>query len=526
MSLKRNELKSRFNPTSTSCPTGADYTALINSTLNLRDDQFYGVWKEDRVYYNGAIVFYEKAFYQLLYKPNTPYCASLPPNKDDTNWHKVQENVVDDDWFFNEEKDQLTANESVQFVGIGTPHPKAMLEVSKENMGTIKLQPDRSSPKLSIVNKDPDCKQNSLTLRVTTEAAELLTNSPKGFKLLRIPTGAGDPEALILSANANNADQPRVGIGTEEAEAHLEVKLENVGTVKVDGGEENAEPSVTIQKEMGACIKLSANTEAAEVYSWSDKGLLFKGDINGVQSTFLSISPEGKVGIATEHPCADLHIASEDDRDGHIKIGFTNTLPVINLINHRVPEACYHNAFAIGTNMDEAILKTDCKSGFVFKANSKTPGSEKTVGELTEGRNLMQLYTNGRLSVGVKHVGPFLLDVNGFERSYGHYTIAEGDQIDPQKCTEIEDVTKSFCDLKPLRFQWCKNVFGAEDDKWNFGLKAEEVETLFPEAVLDNAVSYEALVPVLIQVLQEQIGRIAKLENQIRNLESGQKKQS
>lgn len=526
MSLKRNELKSRFNPTSTSCPTGADYAALINSTLNLRDDQLYGVWNADRVYYNGAVVFHGKAFYQLVYKPNTPYCASLSPDKDETNWHKIQENVADDDWIFNEEKDQLTANESVKFVGIGTPHPRAMFEVSKENMGTIKLQPDRSSPKLSIVNKDPDCKQNTLVLRVTTEVAELLTNSPQGFVAKKIPFGTGEPGVLILSANTSDTDQPRVGIGTESAEAHLEVKLDNIGTVKVDGGEKNEEPSLIIQKESGACMKLSANAEAAEVYTWSDKGLLFKGDLGGLESTFVSISPEGKVGIATEHPSADLHIASEDDRDGHIKIGFNNTLPVINLINHRVPDACYHNAFAIGTNMDEAILKTDSKNGFVFKTNSKTPGSDKIVGKLTEGRNLMQVHTNGVLSVGVKHVGPFLLDVNGFERSYGHYTIAEDAQIDPEKCTEIEDATKRFCDLKPLRFQWLEKVFGAEDDKWNLGLKTEEVETLFPEAVMDNAVSYEALVPVLIKVLQEQIGRIEKLENQIKKLESTQKKPS
>ncbi|WP_421795240.1 tail fiber domain-containing protein [Haliscomenobacter sp.] len=528
MSITRSALKSRFNPSNNTVPTGADYYSLISSVLNLAEDKFYGVWRSTAVYYAEAIVIHNKAFYQLNAKATIPFCSNTNPKDDQANWNEFQETAKDEDWIFSDEKTKilLYANTNVQKVGIGTTNPQASLEVAKKETGTIKLQPELPEPELTIVNEDPDCKKNNLVLRVTTSAVELETNSPEGFQIQKILPDEINQDALIISADATNTAQPRVGIGTSKAEAHLEVKLEKAGSIKVDGGENNGKPSLKIQKEEGALLKISASPEAAEVFTWSEKGLLFKGDLNDVETTFVCISPEGKLGIATENPSADLHIASEDDRDGHIKIGFNNTLPTLNLINHRATESAYNNAFALGTNMDEAILKTDSKNGFAFKTNAKTPSTEKTVGELTEGQTLMQLHPSGLLSVGVRYTGPFLLDVNGFDRNYGHYTIAEDAKIDPQNCAEIGDVTRSFCDLKPLRFKWRDKVFGDDEGKWNFGLKAEEVENLFPEVVLDNAVSYEALVPVLVKVLQEQISYIGTLEDRIKKLELGQKKQS
>lgn len=519
MPSTRSELKKRFNPSSNATPTGGDYAVLINSVLNLRDDQFYGVWQPDAVYYNGGLVFHEKAFYQLQHTPDTAYCSIKPPGQD-TLWHKIQENVVDDDWFFSADKLSLHANPTVVSVGIGTPNPQATLEVAAKDCGTIKLQPNLKDPRIKIVNRDPGCKENCLKLRVTTDAAELETDSQYGLRIFKNNKEAVVKQVRVLTANATDSAEPRVGIGTDAPQAHLQVSKQDAGTVKIDGGESGG-PSLTIEKNESSSLLFKVGVEQADLVVNNSKGLFFKKMQGSDSQTHLVINDKGNVGIGVEKPEARIHVVTLDNRDGAIKLDFCKTYPVLNLINNRVPtpDGGYNNAFSVGAATDAAVLKTDSTEGFVFKTPAKTPSDEYSICDLNEGTPLVHIYANGVLTVGDLDAGNFKLDVDAFARSMGYYTEADRQKIDPQACEAIPEVMKRICALNPVRFKW-KNpppfgTDGQKDDEWKLGLIADEVKPQFSEVVMDDAIAYQNMVPILIQAIKEQQGMIETLQKEV-----------
>ncbi|MFM9946768.1 MAG: tail fiber domain-containing protein [Saprospiraceae bacterium] len=532
MPLTRKDLKERLNPTNNAVPTGKDYAAFVNSVLNLRDHQFYGVWLTNEPYYTGALVFHGKAFYVLECEPGKAYCTAMPPDSD-SNWHKVQENITDDDWYFSEDLRSLHANPSVVSVGIGTPNPQATLDVFANTCGQIKLQPNLRDPQLSITNLDPACKENKLTLRVTTQQAELETDSPDGFRLIKNNKAASTKFVSILSANATEEAQPRIGIGTNEPVAHLDVTQENVGSILLDAGERDGSPAMILTNSggndakkgngKGSELKVSAKEAEIEVVVNSRRGLLFKNQTDKDDlKTQLYLAANGNVGIGTlKSPTASLQIENPADaRDGVLKFGFCNTYPVVQLINNRVPDknGAYHNSFVSGAATDEAVMKTDSKLGFVFKKPIKYPASDLDISDLNEGAALARIYPDGTMTVGDLSNGIFRFDVDGAIHAVSLYLEADRKDIDLSACEPLGEVMARICALKPLRYKWKTPPLEKDTDKWEIGFLADEMKPQFAEVVAKNAIAYQNLVPVLVKAIQEQQEMIEKLTNKYKKL--------
>lgn len=523
MPLKRSELRTRFSPSSNAIPDKADYATLINSVLNLRDDQFYGVWRSDGVYYNGAVVIYKKAFYTLEYKPEAAFCSETSPEQDKTNWTKLEENCADEDWFMSEEKHHkhMWANKEVDFVGIGTAHPQATLDVTARGLGKIKLQPNLKDPQVEILNLDPACQENKLSLKVTTQAAEIETDSPEGLHFIKAVTGHGVQHIPVMAISATVQGEPRVGIGTQHPKAHLEIQQKDVGAVKVDCGEKNNSPSVKIIKPGKSSLKLVANEENVAIVAKSNEGLYLQHQIASDEiATHVAVTPNGDVGIGTTNPTARLHIDNEDKRDGAIRLGFEETYPVIHLINNKVPDknGGYYNSFAAGTATEAAVFKTDSDKGFSFKKPAKETNDSKLVCNLNDGITLVRIYPNGTLSVGDLAESGFKLDVDGWMRGIGLYLNADRRDINLKECEQLGDVLPRICALRPLRFRWKHQPIEEDQGKWEIGLIADEVKPQFDEVVVDDAIAYQNLVPVLVKAIQEQQAMIDALQADIKSL--------
>jgi hypothetical protein len=523
MPLKRSELKTRLNPASNAVPGGADYAALINSVLNLRDDQFYGVWRPDGVYYNGAVVIHKKSFYALETKPDTVFCSEKAPDQDKDNWKRIEENCADEDWFMSEDKHNkhMWANKEVQFVGIGTANPQATLDVTAKGFGKIKLQPNLKDPKMEILNLDPACQENKLTLRVTTLAAELETDSPDGIHVIKDIKKAGVPNVPVLYINATEQTEPRVGIGTMHPDAHLEIQKKDVGAVKIDGGEKSDKPFIKIIKPGHSFLKLLADETEVAIVSKSYSGLMFQHKVaNDDVETQVTIAANGNVGIGTKLPKSKLHIETADARDGAIKLGFCATYPVLHLINHKVPDRAgsYYNSFASGTTTEAAVLKTDSDKGFAFKKPGKDINEESQVCDLNDGLTLVRIYPNGTMTIGDLAASDFRLDVDGLAHATGLYLNADRRDMDLKYCEQLGDVLPRICALKPLRFRWKYPPVENDQGKWEIGMIADEVKPQFDEVVVDDSIAYQNLVPVLVRAIQEQQAMIEALREDVKSL--------
>ncbi|MBL7780632.1 MAG: tail fiber domain-containing protein [Saprospiraceae bacterium] len=523
MPSKRSELRNRFNPANNAVPNGNDYAALINSVLNLRDDQFYGVWRPDGIYYTGAVVLFNKAFYVLETTPDTPFCSETDPKSDNRSWKRIEEKCADDDWFLSEDPEHpnMWANKKVRLVGIGTSNPQATLDVSARGKGKIKLQPGFTNPELEILNLDPACKENKVILRVTTKAAQVDTDSPHGLDFIKTHRLPILHQVHVMNVDATDTHEPRVGIGTRSPDAFLHVQKNGDGFVKVDFTEQESDPFIRIAKPEHSSLRLVAREKSVAIVSKSEKGLLFQRRVDKDElDTQVVISAHGNVGIGTEHPKAKLHIETRDARDGAIKLGFCATYPVLHLVNNKVPDKSgnYYNSFAAGTSTEAAVLKTDSHKGFAFKKPGKETNEEHLVSDLNDGITLVRIYPNGTMTVGNLNASDYRLDVDGVAHATGLYLHADRRDIDLKNCEELGEVLPRLCALNPLRFRWKEGPLEHEPDKWEIGLLADEVKPQFEEVVVDNSIAYQNLVPVLVKAIQEQQAMIDELKEEVRRL--------
>lgn len=532
MYLKRKDLKNKFNPPSNAVPSGNDYRDLIDGSLNPREDNFYGEWKKDTPYYRGSVVYFQKAFYVLEGLVAEPYCVVTAPNED-PNWCKVGDGK-DEDWFI-VNKTKMYANLGVNNVGIGTQNPNATLHILSKTKGEFKFEPNAEDPTFTIVNLDPDCSANYLAFKTRTKSANFQTDAPKGFLLtkesLKEKKGANQkfPTNLItaLAVSISPNDEPRIGIGTEEPVAHLEVKKNDKGTVKIDGGE-SAPPSVSVENLSTDCdrnyLKMTLGKTEAAFITDAKGGYQFKQDKSRGKDpqTLVTIADNGHLGIATTTPNAALHIASPAEGDGSIKAGYCQTYPIMQLANFKRVEDAPSNYSVFGTDNDNAVWMTDSSKGFIFRKGKPLPTLE-SLANIRDGKDLVRIFDDGKVVIGALPKDAYELDVAGAARACGFYT--ETDRSKIENYTPLGKVLDKICALEPIRFTWIPSVKCAADGA-DFGLIADDVQNIFPEVIktgvtgdCTQSIAYHNLVPILVKAIQEQQGMIETLMNKVKALE-------
>jgi len=563
MAIKtRDTLYSIF--TQGAIPSQSDYKDLIDSTLNRRDDHFFGLWRKGTRYCPGDVVIYDKSLYVLpgrveeedcrpiagASNDNGCYCSTNPPPEDESNWCLLQLAIHDDDFEIVYGEDGLV---TVIFqinarVGIGTDRPEGRLEVSDRlQNGRLLLEPDDDGkPAITLVRLEEGAERGRVRHQMSSRA-EWSTDG-LGYAFWRLPADAAgtaiaqqttakktflqEAPPVLLFITSDETARPRIGIGTEKPKGALDIHEAGKGQFVVNPGT-NTEPGlllVNLQTAGSGCYSLSGLADD-HAFITTNADLRFKRGadlstrISGKptkDTTLMAIQKDGKVGIGIENPKSNLEVT--DGNSGSVRVHLGKDNPALSILNLRPAEAHPNTYMALGPDDEHAIFITDSPSGFVFKKGNRCGQFDNEV-NLNQGDKVAYITPQGK--VGVRTALPpknYDLDVNGLLRSLTLHLQTDGVNIDRTGSLDGEKVLEKLEKLIPIKFKW-KSHTNAANEGEQLGFNAQNVFECFPELVkkTDNtkAVAYANMTAVLVQAVKEQQQMIKKLEQRICDLENG-----
>lgn len=245
------------------------------------------------------------------------------------------------------------------------------------------------------------------------------------------------------------------------------------------------------------------------------------GTTDGGKNGVLFWNKDGKVGIGTNKPGKNFHVAGTSKFTGELELGnfnipagFTTELarnePLINMdVNFRQKDK--------NNNFLGAAFRIDSRPNDpLFSWLRRSPGSTSEV-------VLMALSRNGDLSIGKRNAS-CKLDVAGSICANG--TPINSDERFKKDIIVIENALTKLNDLDGVSYFMRTNEFKDRNfpESKQLGLIAQDVEEVFPELVLTQndgykAVNYDGMIPVLIEGIKEQQLIISDLEEKVSELE-------
>jgi Chaperone of endosialidase len=138
----------------------------------------------------------------------------------------------------------------------------------------------------------------------------------------------------------------------------------------------------------------------------------------------------------------------------------------------------------------------------------------------TDNKEVMQINKDGKVGIGMKPTGTYILEINGNLKTAG---ITETSDIRWKKDVRtLSNSLEKVGQLRGVSYNWRKDEFPDKkfDDKEQIGLIAQEVEKIYPQLVDTDAlgfksVQYSKVVALLIEALKEQQGEINSLKAEV-----------
>lgn len=566
MAIKtRNELGKLFQ--NGILPTAQDFVDLLDSTLNRKEDRFFGLWKAGIFYCNGDVVLHEGSLFVLDSptpdngnaglanqavqenpckdeEPTTArncICSVTPPDKDD-RWKPLVIKVQDDDWVLETRKkdnDVMYSNETVQSIGIGTKEPKAKLDINIVDKGAFLFQPleeeEQNAPVFILRAKSDTGNASDLKQSVAQADASWHTNA-YGFVFRQKPligsqeaeareSCAGDDPELLMRLTAYQG-KPAVGIGTPLPEAALHARVENAGEIKLDPGRPGG-PCLHINSLGGQqnYFQTDVEDDATVIRTKEGSSIFFRHveiqddkDPCNDERPAVAISPEGKVGIGTEKPASHLDIIDKVDEKGRFRMSFEKANPAFAILNTRPREES--NYMTLGVDNNRGVIITDSPHGIEIKTGSPCINNNRDneVNINQDGSDtLMSIFPDARVGIGKHPEGPYSLDVKGDLVALGLFLPADARDMKDAEPLHGEQALADLKRLEPIKFNWKNHSYRYADRKNEIGLRAAQVDEFIPQVVQSNrgqpeSIAYQNLVPVLIAAVNRLAQRIDELE--------------
>lgn len=457
-------------------------------------------------------------------------------------------------------------------VGISTPNPTAMLDITDRAKGQFLFNPDdKKDPAFTIINLDPSCDKNYLSTGVGEEYAVFITDAPKGFIFKD-----GEDYGNFCALNNINQGTPlvviqtgptgvaQVGIGTENPCAMLHV-TDGVKGAFIADPHTKADPVISVVNLVkGSYLAAGVGEERSTLTTDSSKGYEFRAGSKvsgpckvpelGNGKRLVVMLPNGNVGIGTEttDPIVRLEV-TDDARTGKFLFNLDNKKvnPALAIINSRPNK---DNYFTLGADNRTALLVTDSKDGFVFRQGTVMQDENNTDFyelDVTQGDDLLRLVPAVNAPAAVSAQATFFprmpgkvgimrtpedyqLDVHGMVRAYNVFADTDTASLSNEQKLSVyfaaqgqETALDKIKQLKPIAFNWDTHSTGYQNEGKQFGLKAQDVQDTLPEAVKDVtgrrlSLSYNSVQAVhieatqmLTKLLEEQQAMINLLKDQI-----------
>jgi prefoldin subunit 5 len=467
MAIKsRSELEAYFK--NGKKPSQKEFADLVASTLNKRDDQFFGRWKAGATYRKGDIVTHDRALWEM--HADSPICSHNAPDEGETWRILLVQN--DGDWFIQEVggeesvRSVMYTRGDVSAVGIGTEAPQARLDVqNRDGAGHVLHLGDFGQSSMQISCSRLAEEESTRMWTILDEARTVFSSdAPDGF-LFHRPT----PSTTSESAGDSNS--------SDEGEASASLS----GSFSLE------------ELKDGVLMIIQPDTDR-----------------------------KVRVGIGTREPRAMLDV-TDGTRGRFLFNPEDKHDPAFSIIN--LDPASDPNYLAGGVGAGQAVFVSDAPDGFVFKQGEEYDAYE-SVTNINQGRPLMIVKGNeesSRVGIGVEPDN-FELDVSGRVQTFGLYTAADESEISEGQ--PLEDVLESLQNMRPIRFEWAEAT-GLQEAGEQFGFLAAEVDAVFPQVVREGSVAYQNLVPVLVQAINELQASLAEIEDRLESQqEAGEELQS
>jgi len=149
-------------------------------------------------------------------------------------------------------------------------------------------------------------------------------------------------------------------------------------------------------------------------------------------------------------------------------------------------------------------------------------GTEETPPPLAQTTVFYIKNRTGNIGIGTNNPGSYKLYVNGTAYSTGGWQLS--DIRYKNNILPLTNALEKLSQIRPVSFEWKINEYPQKGfpDGRHYGVIAQEVEHILPEVVIEGpdgekAVSYNELVPILIEAIIEQQHQIEELKATIQN---------
>lgn len=257
----------------------------------------------------------------------------------------------------------------------------------------------------------------------------------------------------------------------------------------------------------------------------------------------LRIDPYGKVGLGTSSPATSLHIENGNTFGNP---GSTSS-PSIYLYNTNNTSSTANSNVSVrtaGTGSGKPFYSLDVNGAFGYSMGINNPSDQMVLNtswdfNTTATNNAIIINRTGQSRVIIPaSSGSYMTDwpsgwgggLATFDFScagiYYNTLAARSDKRLKNTITNItNDLVAKYLQLRPVSYYW--NQDRSRDTKLQYGLIAQEVETLFPEMVntatdemQTKSVNYQSLHALSLKVIQSQQAEIEALKKQQADMEA------
>ncbi len=256
----------------------------------------------------------------------------------------------------------------------------------------------------------------------------------------------------------------------------------------------------------------------------------------------LRIDPYGKVGLGTSSPATSLHI----ENGNTFGTPANTSSPSIYVLNNNNASSTANSTVSVrtaGTGSGKPYYSLDVNGAFGYSMGINNPTDQMILNtswdfNTTASNNAIIVNRTGQSRVIIPaSAGSYVTDwpsgwgggLATFDFScagiYYNTLAARSDKRLKNTITNItNDLVAKYLQLRPVSYYW--NQDRSRDTKLQYGLIAQEVETLFPEMVntatdemQTKSVNYQSLHALSLKVIQEQQKQIEILQQKQAALE-------
>jgi hypothetical protein len=438
-----------------------------------------------------------------------------------------------------------SGNSGLAQIGISTPDPSAMLDITDRHRGQFLFNPeDKTDPSFSIINLDPDTDKNYLTTGVGTENAVFISDAPRGFVFKHgaeyneysAQTDINQNGKALMIMLLDSLGRTRVGIGKSDPKALVDATDDQLSTFELNP-EHKEEASLNItnieddnNKEyiiygLGSENKSNEGADDKKMVVFTsnapggyrfNQGLSHDDFVKDKQIdqgiANVVILADGKVGIGTEKPAVRLEVTDHEETGKFLfNLNDKAPNPAMSIINLR-PDIGKVNYLAMGAGNKSSIFITNSEFGYSFRFGNDINDTNNDV-EIEQKSEVMlslrpeyidskkvirsremrifpentselpaEVLISGIVGIN-KKPEEYELDVEGKTSALASYLVA-----DRQKMTDINQIENALdrlnsANVKPVSFEWDPNYVENAPVGPQFGFEGQSLIEQFPELV-------------------------------------------